>query len=261
MARFFVSPEQVQGNRITVTGPDVRHIGRVLRMEPGDSITCIDGSGRELTALITEIDSTKVVSEIVGAGQSLAEPPVRVTLCQGFPKGEKMELIIQKCCELGVHRIIPVNCARTVVQLDEKKAGQRQVRWQRVAAEAAKQARRGIVPQVAALTDFAAALQQVPSGALAILPWEEEGQVGLRAMFSVSSGVPAGGHGAQGAAVAPIDEVWVFIGPEGGFTAAEANQARQAGCRTVTLGPRILRTETAAIAMLAVVMYELGDLG
>lgn len=246
MARFFVLSEQAEGDRITITGPDVKHIGRVLRLGPGDPVTCVDETGRELTAVIKEINNNAVVCAITGETMSLAEPPVKVTLCQGLPKGEKMEFIIQKCSELGVHRIIPVNCARTVVRLDDKKAAQRQVRWQRVAEEAAKQARRGNIPQVAELTDFTAALSQAPPDALALLPWEEEGQAGLKAALREYC---AG------------SEVWIFIGPEGGFTTEEANQARQAGCRTVTLGPRILRTETAAIAALTLVMYELGDIG
>lgn len=268
MARFFVLPGQVLGSRITITGPDVRHIGRVLRLGPGDTVTCVDGTGRELTALIKEINNTGVVCEVTGEARSQAEPPVKVTLCQGLPKGEKMELIVQKCCELGVHRIIPVNCARTVVQMDDKKAAQRQTRWQRVAEEAAKQARRGGIPQVAALTDFAAALRQLPEEALALLPWEEEGQAGLRAVLRAYKGEPENPDvpGKSDEADNPTDvagdrEVWIFIGPEGGFTADEANLARQAGCRTATLGPRILRTETAAIAALALVMYELGDIG
>lgn len=250
MARFFVLPEQIEGGRVTVTGPDVKHISRVLRLGPGDTVTCVDGTGRELTTRIMEINNDAVVGNIIGETMSRAEPPVRVILCQGLPKGEKMELIIQKCCELGVHRIVPVNCARTVVRLDGKKAVQRQVRWQRVAEEAAKQARRGGIPQVAELTDFAAVLKQVPPGVLALFPWEEEGQAGLKAALREHV-----------AAKEVVQEVWIFIGPEGGFTHEEANLARQAGCRTVTLGPRILRTETAAIATLALVMYELGDLG
>lgn len=245
MARFFVLPEQVEGGRVTITGPDVKHISRVLRMGPGDIVTCVDGTGRELTSRIMEINNDTVVCDITGETMSGAEPPVKVTLCQGLPKGEKMELIIQKCCELGVHRIIPVNCARTVVRLDDKKAAQRQVRWQRVAEEAAKQARRRSIPEVAELTDFAASLEQVPPGVPALLPWEEEGQAGFKAALRDCSS----------------SEVWIFIGPEGGFTAHEADLARRAGCRPVTLGPRILRTETAAIATIALVMYELGDLG
>jgi 16S rRNA (uracil1498-N3)-methyltransferase len=240
----------VEGGRVTITGSDVRHIGRVLRLGPGAMVACVDGTGRELTARIKEINNNAVVCEITAETVSAAEPPVQVTLCQGLPKGDKMELIIQKCCELGVHRIIPVNCARTVVQLDAKKAVQRQVRWQRVAEEAAKQARRGNIPRVVELTDFSAALCQVPTGALALLPWEEEGQAGFKAALRESR-----------RAKPDNPEIWLFIGPEGGFTTEEANLARQAGCRTVTMGPRILRTETAAITALALVMYELGDIG
>ena len=258
MARFFVSPEQVQADRIVITGSDVRHISRVLRLGPGDAVTCVDGTGREWTALILEINNHEVTCSIAGEARCQAEPPVRVTLCQGLPKGEKMELIIQKCCELGVHRILPVNCARTIVQLDAKKATQRQVRWQRVAEEAAKQARRGSVPEVAGLVDFASALQQAPKEALAIMPWEDEGQAGLKSLLREPR-VTGGDYQADG--MPGETEVWIFIGPEGGFTAREAEQARQAGCRTVSLGPRILRTETAAIATLALIMYELGDLG
>ncbi|MFZ5641674.1 MAG: 16S rRNA (uracil(1498)-N(3))-methyltransferase [Bacillota bacterium] len=262
MARFFVVPDQVEDGRVTITGSDIRHISRVLRLGPGDMVTCVDGTGRELTARIKEINNNAVVCEITGETMSAAEPPIQVTLCQGLPKGDKMELIIQKCCELGVHRIIPVNCARTVVQLDVKKAVQRQVRWQRVAEEAAKQARRGNIPLVVELTDFSDVLRQVPTGALALVPWEEEGQAGFKAVLSEYRRVKPDKPDCPEIPCAPgIPEIWIFIGPEGGFTIEEADQARQAGCRTVTLGPRILRTETAAITALALVMYELGDIG
>lgn len=247
MARFFVSEQAIQHGAVVITGPDVKHIGRVLRLEAGDPIEVCTGDGREFTAVIREITNRDVTCEITGENSGDTEPPVRVILYQGLPKGEKMELVIQKSTELGVSRIVPVTCERTVVRLDHKKAVERQTRWQRVAAEAAKQSRRTVIPKVAAPVTFAQALEQISSDVFALMPWEEELVKGIGSALKSA--------GAQHRSVA------VFIGPEGGFTRKEADSARARGVVPVSLGPRIMRTETAGIVAVAVILYELGDLG
>lgn len=249
MARFFVPEHVIQNNIVVITGPDVKHIARVLRLEPGDSVEICtgEGQGREFTAAIREITNKDVTCEITGEKSSVTEPPVRVILYQGLPKGEKMELVIQKSVELGVSRVVPVICERTVVKLDDKKASERRIRWQRVAAEAAKQSRRTVIPEVAVPVPFNQAVQQIDSDMLAVMPWEEEHIKGISAVLKSEPG----GH----------RSVAVFIGPEGGFSRIEADLARARGVVPVSLGPRIMRTETAGIVAVAIVLYELGDLG
>lgn len=246
MARFFVKDEQVKGVQVFIVGSDVRHISKVLRMQPGDCLTLIDEAGTEYEARITQIAPERITCEIVTETSVNREPPLEVILCQGLPKGDKLELIIQKGVELGVTRIIPVSCTRSVVQLTEEKAAKRRERWQRVALEAAKQCRRNKVPEVSPLTGFDEALQLIPDGVLAVIPWEDAVGTGLKKVLR--------SYNNRG-------QVWIFIGPEGGFTEAEIEKARGKGVVPVTLGRRILRTETAGIAAITMVLYQLGDLG
>ncbi|PKM83060.1 MAG: 16S rRNA (uracil(1498)-N(3))-methyltransferase [Firmicutes bacterium HGW-Firmicutes-14] len=246
MARFFVPESSIKGDQVVITGPDVKHIGRVLRLGPGDEIVLSPGNGRRFLTRISEITSREVLCKIISEQEVLTEPPVRVSLYQGLPKGEKMELVIQKTTELGVGRIVPVDCERTVVRLDRKKAAARQARWQRVAEEAAKQSGRTVVPQVSEPVGFETALAGLPAGCLALMPWEEESLTGIRTVLQGNTNAV---------------EIAVFIGPEGGFSRREAELARVRRVIPVSIGPRIMRTETAGIAAVAVIMYELGDLG
>jgi len=249
MARFFVPEYVIQNNTAVITGSDVKHIAKVLRLEPGDIIEICtgEGQGREFTATIRNITNKDVTCEITGEKTGAAEPPLRVILYQGLPKGEKMEFVIQKSVELGVSRVVPVLCERTVVKLDDKKALKRQIRWQRVAAEAAKQSRRTVIPEVTEPVAFQQAVQQNNSEVLAVMPWEEEHVRGIRTVLKSKTG----GH----------QSVAVFIGPEGGFSQKEADFAQARGVVPVSLGPRIMRTETAGIVSVAIILYELGDLG
>ncbi|WP_418790695.1 16S rRNA (uracil(1498)-N(3))-methyltransferase [Phosphitispora sp. TUW77] len=247
MARFFVS-EDLAGQQTTVIkGPDLKHISKVLRLGPGDKIGIADAAGREFDVKIREITGKEVICDIIGERASAAELPLEVVLYQGLPKGDKLDLVIQKSTEIGVSRVVPIICERTIVKLDEKKASGRHVRWQRVALEAAKQSRRRLVPVVSEPLTFAAALAEMNSGVLGILPWEEERVVGIKDVFKGST--------------ITNKKIAVFIGPEGGFTQEEAKQAESAGVLTVSLGPRIMRTETAGIVAAAIVLYEIGDLG
>lgn len=246
MARFFVQPQQIQDDRAIITGPDVKHIRTVLRMAPGDQLTLLNGRGMVYQAEICEINKEEVLCRIVNCASGVGEPTLKVTLVQGLPKGDKMESIIQKCTELGVHRIIPLAAARSVVKLDAKKAAERQERWQRVALEAAKQCRRPSVPEVKQLSSWEDILNNLPAGALLILPWEEETAQSLRTLLQ---------------RVEKPTEVYLFIGPEGGFDTAEVTTARERGCHLVTLGERILRTETASPAVLTMVLYHFAELG
>lgn len=246
MPRFFVPAGQIKNDRIHITGNDVNHIARVLRMAPGDKLTVLDGRGNSYEARIEAIAKAEVVCSVVRQMQATGAPPVRITLVQGIPKGDKMDLIIQKSVELGVNRIIPLVCKRSVVKLDQDRSLRRQERWQRIALEAAKQCRRPDVPQVTGPRQLDQVLSGMSSEDLALLPWEEESDRSVKEVLQ--AGMSPG-------------ETYVFIGPEGGFTPDEAEQARAGGALTVTLGPRILRTETAGLAVLTMILYQWGDLG
>ncbi|MGB9803361.1 16S rRNA (uracil(1498)-N(3))-methyltransferase [Desulfofundulus sp.] len=242
---FFVPPEQITGDRVTITGPDVVHISRVLRLGPGDLITVMDGQGMGYRVRLTRTAGHTVEGVVLEKFIPGGEAPLMVTLVQGLARGEKMDIIIQKSTELGVSRVIPLACHRSVVRLNPLKARERQQRWQRIAMEAAKQSRRAIVPRVTEVMDLSAVLDLISPGALALMPWEEERELTLKRVLRGRS----------------CREVFVFIGPEGGFTSGEVAMAREKGVLSVTLGPRILRTETAGLAAVTMVLYELGDLG
>ncbi|MCF8010466.1 MAG: 16S rRNA (uracil(1498)-N(3))-methyltransferase [Clostridiales bacterium] len=246
MARFFISPEQVNSGRINISGPDVRHITKVLRMGPGDIITALDGDGKVYEARIESTTKDKVKCEILAEGQAGGEPPVRVTLVQGLSKGEKMDLVVQKATELGVTSIIPAECKYSVTKLTAKKAADRRDRWQRIAVEASKQCRRSVVPRVVTPMKWAEALEDIPGEAVPLMPYEGETEQDLKGIVQKIK--------------RPL-EIFVFIGPEGGIHPEEFEQAHRKGVIPLTLGPRILRTETAGLAALFMVLYEWGDLG
>ncbi len=251
MARFFISCKSIQNNTAVVTGPDVKHISRVLRLGTGEIIRLSTGDGREFAGRIREITSKQVVCEILAEREINTEAPVRVTLYQGLPKGDKMDLVIQKSTELGVARIVPVICERTVVMLDDKKAGARLVRWRRIAEEASKQSGRAVIPEVTGQMPFRVALEEVPGSKLALMPWEQESSLGIKQLLiSHRREKPQ-----------EYEDIAVFIGPEGGFTKEEVDLARSRGVLPVSLGPRIMRAETAGLAAVTMVIYELGDLG
>lgn len=245
MHSFFVSPRVLEKDKILITGPDVKHISRVLRLGEGDVIEILDGRGGAARARIEGVSKDAVTCSRLETYEPSGLPPVRVTILQGLAKGEKMEVIIQKATELGVSGVIPVVCRRSVVQLDQGKVEARLERWRRVALEAAKQCRRPDIPVVGVPVDFAAALQAVPGDVLLLMPWEAENSRHLREVLSGDN----------------KRDVFILIGPEGGFDPGEVDLAVGRGALTVSLGPRILRTETAGPACLAVIMYQWGDLG
>lgn len=247
MNRFFVLPAQIKNKVITITGSDVNHIARVLRLKIGDQIMVSDGTGREYLASLTRIGDQKVESVVTESLISDHEPPLDVYLLQGIPKGDKMDLIIQKCTEIGVRKIIPIDMERTIVRLTGEKAEKRKIRWQRVAEEAAKQCQRSIVPEVAPICDLSQAIRELPGGTMILMPWEVEKDAGLKDFLRHNSSFSG--------------SVALIIGPEGGISRDEVILAEEHGAKRVSLGPRILRTETAGMVALSIILYELGDLG
>ena len=242
MPRFFVKPDQVCGNKIIIEGSDVNHITKVLRMKIGEELMVCDGTGLDYFCTIAKLDSDAVFCDVCNKWESYSELPVKVTLFQGLPKADKMELIIQKTVELGVYEIVPVAMQRSIAKLDDKKAGRKIERWQSISESAAKQAGRGIIPKVAEPMNFAEALEYAKEMNSIIVPYENA--KGISYTKEVIREAKACAH------------IAIFIGPEGGFADSEIERAKEAGAKLVTLGNRILRTETAGMATLAILMYE-----
>jgi len=251
MRRFFVDEENIEGNRVTIKGDEARHIAQVLRLKERDKIKVFTGKGKEYLTEIIQASKKEVIGEILKESRLNTEPPIEITLVQGLPKSDKMDLIVQKATELGVKRIIPVITQRTIIRLDKEKAKVRRIRWQRIALEAAKQSGKAIIPGVDAITTFVQSLSNISEENLNLIPWEEEISTSLKEVLKHhTSHIP---H--------PTSPIMVFIGPEGGFTSEEVEAAKKKGAVPVSLGPRLLRTETAGLVTLAMILYELGDLG
>lgn len=239
-------PQRIRENTVHISGSDAHHLARVMRLKKGDEIIVFDGSAKEYHVVIEEIQEVEVLGKIIGVSASTKEAPIAVTLVQGIPKGDKMELIIQKATELGVHNIVPVLTERTVVKLEESKKAKRQERWQKIAQEASKQCKRATVPKISEIISLSQYLAQPTDIREGLVLWEEENSQGLKTYLKKQYGK---------------DKLTVFIGPEGGFSPGEIKAMEQNGIRSVTLGQRILRTETAGLAAIAIILYELGDLG
>lgn len=244
MPRFFVKENQITENQITIEGQDVKHIRNVLRMTPGQSLDVCDDKGREYACSIAEIGKDEVTVNILSCRESGNEPKIPVTILQGVPKGEKMELIIQKNVELGISKIVPVIMERCVVKFQnqqdkEKKAA----RWNKIAMEAAKQCGRTVIPEVAVPETLSKVIAELPQDALLIMAYENEKTVSLKEILQREK----------------PREIFFIIGPEGGIADSEEECLKKSGFNSVSLGPRILRTETAGFALLSAVRYEFGD--
>ena len=243
MRSFFTAPENVCGNEILIT-EDARHIKRVLRMKNGDEALCFDGTGAEYKVRLLEIGDSTVRCEVLEKRECKSEPRVKVSLFQGIAKADKMELIIKKCTELGVYEVIPVKMDRCVAKIDK---AERIDRFNKISREAAKQSGRGIAPKVLAPVGFEDAVALLKEKELSLMPYEvlgHSGQKGLKKLLKENSPSSAG----------------IIIGPEGGFSDAEAAYAIENGINAVGLGTRILRTETAGAAVLTALMYEYNEL-
>ena len=244
MYQFFVKPEQIQGNTVRIEGGDVNHIRNVLRMKIGEEIAVSNGEdGKEYHCQVERFDEDEVICTILSVREDSAELPSRIFLFQGLPKGDKMELIIQKAVELGVYAIIPVSTKRCVVKLDAKKEKSKIARWQQIAEAAAKQSKRGIVPQVRNVMSIQEAVRYASSMEVRLFPYEHaEGMKRTRELIE---------------SVRPGQNIAVFVGPEGGFEEKEVEMAEREGFEAITLGKRILRTETAGFTVISWLMYQL----
>lgn len=243
MSRFFVDRGMVLESSIMINDPeDIRHMTKVLRLREGDLIDISDSVEFEYRCELIAINKDAVEAKILDKQKFAREPVTRITLFQGVPKKGKMEAIIQKSVELGVDSIVPVFMDRTVVA-DKGTFHKKIERYQKVAAEAVKQCKRGMIPQLQQASTFSEVLKDLASYDLLLFPYENEENISLKHCLRSWTG--------------PVERIAIFIGPEGGFSQGEAEALGQAGAHRVSLGKTILRTETAGMAAIAMVMYEL----
>ncbi len=244
MHRFYVDPNQITNQTVRISGPDVNHIKNVLRMKQGEELVICDGQGKDCYCIISRVAESEIIADIKTTKDTGTELATRITLFQGLPKQDKMELIIQKAVELGVHEIIPVMTKRVIVKLDDKKKEAKKLeRWQAIAEGAAKQSGRGIIPTVKPVQTYAQAMDYAQTLDKSLIPYENaKGMDHTRELLNTLTN---------------CNTVGVFIGPEGGFEESEIERAVQTGMEPITLGRRILRTETAGLAALAMMVLVL----
>ena len=244
MYQFFVEPSQIQGTRVVITGNDVNHIKNVLRMQPGEEIAVSNGEdGKEYRCGIEELYEDEIVCALRFVKEDGVELPAKIYLFQGLPKADKMELIVQKAVELGVYEVIPVATKRAVVKLDEKKAKSKVARWQTIGEAAAKQSKRRIVPKIHTPMSFKEAVNYAKECQVKLIPYElAEGMEKTRELIGD---------------LKPGHDIAIVIGPEGGFEESEIQFALENDIEPITLGKRILRTETAGFTVLSWIVYQL----
>ena len=239
MPRFFVSKESIENNIATITGKDAFHIARSLRMAVGDNIYVSDGEGHDYLAALTDIKDDICTAEILSEGDS-AEPKMSITLYMAYPKGDKLETVIQKAVELGVTRIVPFESSRCIKRPKADKVAKQGERLSKIAEEAAKQCGRGIIPEVTLPLSYSEMLEDAKSSALRLICYEKESDLSVKALLS--GDMP--------------ESIAIIVGCEGGFSPEEVEAAVNAGCHSVTLGKRILRCETAPLTVLSMILYQ-----
>lgn len=247
MRRFFTAPEAVQGDSIVFDADLAHHMGKVLRLAPGEQVTVCTGDSMVYVAELETFSKDSVTARIVETLENQKETDVEIVLYQGMPKGDKLELIIQKCTELGVSAVIPVETGRSIVHLDSKKAEKKIERWQKIAHEASQQSKRVQVPEVGPYLSWKQCLAQLKDDdGLTIIFWEDEQTQSLKALLKAQPQKPA--------------KINLIVGPEGGLSEDEVRQLREIGAVSASLGKRILRTETAGMAGVSIILYEYDEM-
>jgi 16S rRNA (uracil1498-N3)-methyltransferase len=245
MARFYVPHLKVEDGILKVKGDEVRHIRKVLRLRAGDALSIFDGSGKEYEGTIVEEGSASVSIRVQTILPSKRESDLEIIFAQSLLKGEKMDYLIQKATELGVKRIVPFISSRSIPSLEKTKRIERHRRWEKIAIGASKQCGRGVVPKIDPLQEYPQILQSVPEDTLRLILWEEGGKR-LKEVLKKLERKTA---------------VFFLVGPEGGLTKEEVEEAKRVNFVPVTLGERVLRSETAGLCLLSVFQYEWGDMG
>jgi 16S rRNA (uracil1498-N3)-methyltransferase len=245
MPRFYIPNPHIQNGLLKIEGDEVKHIRKVLRLKAGDAILVFDGLGKEFEGTIIEEERSSVMVKIQHIFSSRGDSSLEVTLAQSLLKGEKMDYLIQKATELGVKEIIPFFSSRSVPLLEKSRGLKRHHRWEKIAIEASKQCGRVVVPKVESLQDYSDVLRSASPDSLRLILWEKGG-IKLKEALERSR---------------EKTKIFFVIGPEGGFSQDEVDQAKRAGFVAVTLGRRVLRAETASLSFLSILQYEWGDMG
>lgn len=245
MYRFFVAPEQIGEKTINIIGSDVNHIKNVLRIKPNEEVTISDGQGSDYCCIISEVQSDIIELKIHYKCESSHELSKKLVLFQGLPKRDKMEWIIQKSVELGVSSVVPVKMKRTIVKLDEKTGIKKQVRWQAIATSAAKQSKRSIVPEITVPITFKEMISEIATMDLILVPYENA--KGIKYTRQILSDL------------SKYDKIGIVIGPEGGFDDEEVDCLGEIEAKIISLGKRILRTETAGMTLLSYLMIQIEE--
>ena len=243
MHHFFVDPSSIEEGIVRIVGTDLNHMKNVLRMKPGEEVLISDGTGKDYNCQVKEYGAEEGILVILSENADSRELPSRIWLFQGLPKSDKMEVILQKAVELGAAGVIPVATRNAVVKLDAKKAEAKIRRWQAIAESAAKQSRRNIIPHIHEVVKFGQAVDYAKNLDITLIPYElAEDMEKTKQIFET---------------IQPGQSIGIFIGPEGGFDESEIALAQENGISPITLGKRILRTETAGMAVLSVLMFQL----
>jgi 16S rRNA (uracil1498-N3)-methyltransferase len=245
--RFFLKGAIPESGALPLSESDLHHLRDVLRLDVGDTIVAVGDDGSSAVVRLTAVTPASAAATVIERLPASVVP--RVVLVQGLAKGEKMDTVIRQATELGIERIVPLSTSRSVVRLDPAKAAVRAARWRRVAAEAAKQSQRTSVPEIAELTDILGLKAALAGVACTLVAWED------------ADGAGGIGETLADAGIAPDAPVAIVVGPEGGFSAEEVATLVAAGAKVVSLGPTVLRTETAGVVAAALVLYERGGLG
>lgn len=246
MHRFYVNANQINDGVVTIQGPDVNHIKNVLRMRQDEEIVICNGHGKDCYCIISKVSDREIIAKIQSQQDTGTELKTRITLFQGLPKKDKMELIIQKAVELGVYEIVPVMTKRTVVKLEDKKKEEKKLeRWQAIAEGAAKQSRRGIIPRIVPVQTYKEAMKNAACMGLGLIPYENAN--GMKYTREIMNSLK------------DHQDIAIFIGPEGGFEESEIELAKENHIHPITLGKRILRTETAGLSVLSMMVLMLED--
>lgn len=248
MRRFFVEPSDICGEEIRFNREQSHHMGKVLRLAPGEEISACTGDGKLYLAVLDRFEKDCVTAKITEISDNLQETAIPIRLYQGMPKADKLELIIQKCTELGVSAIIPVETGRSIVHLDGGKAEKKLERWQKIAQEASQQSKRVTIPTVGPYMNWKQMLQELQNASqeLTVVLWEDESTLRLKEVL-------------QQVKAEDVKAINLIVGPEGGLSEQEVTQLRDAGAVSASLGRRILRTETAGLAAVSMILYELDE--
>lgn len=245
MPRYFIDERNFLDDKIVLRREDYHHLKKVLRTRVGEQIEFCDGMGSDYLGILDQYLDDQAVFKVLKKWINESEPPLEVVLYQGLPKSDKMDLIIQKSVELGVTKIVPLEAKRSVVRLEGKEVSKKIDRWNKISKEASKQCGRGIIPEVCKPLAWSEALELVKDTDLSLIPYENQKEKSLKGILRETS----------------AKKIAIFIGPEGGFDESEIDKAIKNRVFPVSLGPRILRTESAGFTILSILMYELGDIG